>query len=227
MLMTLLFFLPTALFFAMIPGPDFALILRISLLEGRQSGLAAAVGIGAGLSVHTALSVLGLSAIIVHSPPLFTALKYGGAAYLAFLGFQALRSSPAASSARDGEDDTSRPDTGATACKQQDKAGKSSTGFRSAFRQGFLTNVLNPKAVLFFLTFLPQFLNEQTAISANTQLLVLGAGMCLVTCAWFLALSLLLGKLKRLFTNEFFRRWLERITGIIFIGFGAKLALTT
>ena len=97
MLSMLLLFLVTSLLFALLPGPDFALILRTSLIHGKRQALSTSLGIACGLCVHTALSVLGLSAVIAHSPFLFACITYAGAAYLAYIGLHALFSRPASS----------------------------------------------------------------------------------------------------------------------------------
>ena len=92
-----------------------------------------------------------------------------------------------------------------------------------AFRQGFLTNILNPKVILYFLTFFPQFVVHDAEMSVTAQLFVLGVSCCLVTGGWFISLSLMLSRVRRYFESETFRRWLERITGVIFLGFSVKL----
>lgn len=214
MLTTLLAFAGIGLLFAMIPGPDFALVMRISLIRGRRAALCSSLGIACGLAVHTALSVAGLSAVIAHSPFLFQCITYLGAAYLAYIGLCSLFARVPKKNDRKG-----RP--------VQENAGQASSKKTagSAFIQGFLCNVLNPKAVIFFLTFLPQFVVPEHAVPVQAQLLVLGILMVLVTGAWFVCLSLLLSHLKRFFENETFRRRLERATGIIFIGFSTRLLL--
>lgn len=218
MLSVLAVFVPTALIFAMIPGPDFAVILKTALLHGRRAGLAAALGIGSGLTVHTALCVLGLSAIIAHSPLLFGLITYAGAIYLSFLGIRALLARPVRAKADTAAGTDGKGAAGAIARKTEE-------GLFAAFRVGFLTNVLNPKAILFFLTFLPQFVDRDSALGPHLQLLVLGAAMCIVTALWFALLSLLLDRFRTLFTDGPFRLWLERIAGAIFLGFGIRLAV--
>lgn len=219
MLSVLAVFVPTALLFAMIPGPDFAVILKTALLHGRRAGLAAALGIGSGLTVHTALCVLGLSAIIAHSPLLFGVITYAGAIYLSFLGIRALLARPVRAKA-----DATAGAAG-LAAQPVAMAQRTEEGFFAAFCTGFLTNVLNPKAILFFLTFLPQFVDRDSALGPHLQLLVLGAAMCIVTALWFALLSLLLDRFRTLFTDGPFRLWLERIAGAIFLGFGIRLAV--
>lgn len=216
MLTTLLVFAGTCLLFAMIPGPDFALVLRQSLLHGKKAALASSVGIACGLIVHTTLSVAGLTAVIAHSSFLFACITYAGAAYLAYIGLRSLLARPAkekqaAGMAESGEEGGS------------EEAAQRGCTSRSAFVQGFLTNVLNPKAVIFFLTFLPQFVLPDADVAIPVQLLLLGLFMILTVGAWFITLSLMLSRLRRFFESETFRRRLERLTGIVFLGFSVKL----
>ena len=212
MLSVLPVFIVTALMFAMLPGPDFALIVRTALIHGKRHALFSSLGIAAGFSVHTTLGVLGLSAIIAHSPLLFNLVTWAGTAYLAWLGIQALRARPG------------KPDKNASSEEQgRMSTEKPSFSPAKAFRQGFLTNILNPKVILYFLTFFPQFVVHDAEMSVTAQLFVLGVSCCLVTGGWFIFLSLMLSRVRRYFESETFRRWLERITGVIFLGFSVKL----
>lgn len=214
MLSVLPVFIVTALMFAMLPGPDFALIVRTALIHGKRHALFSSLGIATGFSVHTTLGVLGLSAVIAHSPLLFNLITWAGAGYLAWLGIQALRARPGKpDSCADRGDGKTPGQTGANAAFSPGRA----------FRQGFLTNILNPKVILYFLTFFPQFVVHDADMSITSQLLVLGASCCLVTGGWFVFLSLMLSRVRRYFESETFRRWLERVTGVIFLGFSVKL----
>lgn len=196
----LLLYIPLAVLLVMLPGPDFALITRISLTEGRGSGQAAACGVALGIMVHTSAAMLGISAVIAQSATLFTLLRYAGAAYLCWMGFHALRAG--------------RQVTAAVVRHGGQEAGaQPARGLRGrAFRQGFLTNALNPKAVVFFLTMLPQFLE-------------LGGIMAFFCLGWFVLLASLLHRIRRLFVRPAFQAWLHRLTGLIFIGFAFRLAL--
>ena len=220
MLSTLAIFVPTCLLLAMVPGPDFAIVVRTSLVHGKRAALFSSLGIAGGFCVHTSLSLLGLSAVIAHSIVLLNCITYAGAAYLAWLGIQALRARPA------------KPG-GATAGTTDGTADGPRRGGRQtpaetlpdgkAFRQGFLTNLLNPKVLIYFLTFFPQFLVHDSAIPLNAQLLTLGVLSVALTGGWFVFLSLMLAKVRRHFESETFRKRLERITGIIFLGFSVRL----
>lgn len=259
---TLLLFIPMAAILVMLPGPDFALIAKISLLNGRPQGQAAACGVALGICVHTTAAMLGISAVIAQSMLWFSVLKYVGAAYLVWLGVQALRHNGAVSAAvvktapRDDAD--TRADAGADARKDartntcthacaddrpDSRAGSrpdargtahSSAAYPAAqarlsprqwwkfFWQGFLTNALNPKAVIIFLTFLPQFTNPHAPLAP--QFLELGGIMSALCLFWYVPLAYMLGRVRHVFENSRFQLWLQRFTGFVFIAFGLKLA---
>ncbi|MBE6442997.1 MAG: LysE family translocator [Desulfovibrio desulfuricans] len=211
---SLLLYVPMAALFVMLPGPDFALIAKISLLEGRPQGQAAACGVALGIGVHTTAAMLGISAVIAHSAFWFSVLKYVGAAYLVWLGVKALRHGGAtgAAAARTAAEGVAPPRAVKLTFRQ----------WRRCFAQGFLTNALNPKAVILFLTFLPQFMDP--AAPLGPQFLTLGgimSGLCLV---WYVPLAYMLGRIRRLFASDRFQTRLQRCTGVIFIAFGLKLA---
>ena len=214
---TLLLFIPLAAILVMLPGPDFALIAKISLMNGRPQGQAAAVGVALGSCVHTTAAMLGISAIIAQSVLWFSILKYVGAAYLVWLGIQALRAGQNAG----------QPVSAAVVKTAQPGVARPAQrlGLRQwlhFFGQGFLTNVLNPKAVLIFLTFLPQFMDPQAPLAP--QFLTLGSilsGLCLF---WYVPLAYMLGRIRHIFENSSFQKWMQRGTGLVFIAFGLKLA---
>ncbi|OXS30037.1 MAG: lysine transporter LysE [Desulfovibrio sp. MES5] len=232
---TLLLFIPMAAILVMLPGPDFALIAKISLLNGRPQGQAAACGVALGICVHTTAAMLGISAIIAQSMLWFSILKYIGAAYLIWLGVQALRHNGAVSAAvvktapRDGE--SARADARADARGEAhhgtaaDSAATQRLSPRRWWRffwQGFLTNALNPKAVIIFLTFLPQFTNPHAPLAP--QFLELGGIMSALCLFWYVPLAYMLGRVRHVFENSRFQLWLQRFTGFVFIAFGLKLA---
>ena len=218
----LLLFVPMAAILVMLPGPDFALIAKISLMNGRPQGQAAAVGVALGICVHTTAAMLGISAIISQSVLWFSVLKYVGAAYLVWLGIQALRAGQ-----RAGQ--PVRSAVVKTAQQSDAQAGAASPAQRLSLRQwlhffgqGFLTNALNPKAVLIFLTFLPQFMDPHAPLAP--QFLTLGgilSGLCLF---WYVPLAYMLGRIRHIFENSRFQKWMQRCTGLVFIAFGLKLA---
>ncbi|HEY0864964.1 MAG TPA: LysE family transporter [Lacunisphaera sp.] len=183
------------------PGPDFALVLRQSLAHGRRTALWSSLGIGCGLSLHIGYCILGLGYFLKNSALALSTVKYLGAAYLAWVGVQALRAR-----ARSGDVDLA--------------AGGAAPTDRAAWTTGFLVNVLNPKAALFFISLFP------LAVSVTTPKLVqvgYGVWMTLATVAWFSFVSVV-------FTREEVRRrflrhghWIDRALGVVFIGFALSL----
>ena len=240
----LLLFVPMAAILVMLPGPDFALIAKISLMNGRPQGQAAAVGVALGICVHTSAAMLGISAIIAQSVLWFSVLKYVGAAYLIWLGVQALRHSGAVSAAvvktAPSDDANACADIAAdartiaptescgiahgTAAHPAAQARLSPRQWWKFFWQGFLTNALNPKAVIIFLTFLPQFTDPHAPLAP--QFLELGGIMSALCLFWFVPLAYMLGRVRHVFENSRFQLWLQRFTGFVFIAFGLKLAAT-
>ena len=205
----LLLFVPAMALLVMLPGPDFALVSRVALLEGARPAKAAACGVALGITVHTACAIAGISAIIAASAPLFQVLKYAGAAYLFWMGIQAFRQK-----ARPVEAESEHV---------AEAARGHQLSLRRAFRQGFLTNALNPKAILYFLTLLPQFMSP--AAPAEPQLLEMGVITAIECLVWYLFLAQVLVRVRRAFANPRFQRWLHRVTGAVFLGFGLRLAL--
>lgn len=184
------------------PGLDTFYILARSGREGRTVGLAAAVGINAGCLVHTAAAVLGVSAILMTSALAFGVLKYLGAAYLIWVGLRMLlaRGAVRAQTATRGQ------------------------GVGAAFRQGLLTNVLNPKVALFYLAFLPQFVSLQAG-HPQLALLVLGTSFIGTGLAWSLVLALLGSGIHRLLlARPHVGVWMDRLCGTVLLGFGLRLA---
>lgn len=201
----LLLFVPTMTLMVILPGPDFAIVSRITLLEGRSMGQAAAIGVALGICLHTLLAILGISALIAGSPFLFGLLRYAGSIYLVWLGIHAL--------CHDYGSD------GGETCAA-DAPGR---GPLKAFRAGFLTNALNPKAVLFFIVLLPQFVDPSASLAG--QFLEMGLLGALIGLAWFLALASILERARAFFASEVWRARLGRLTGAVFMAFGLRLAL--
>jgi threonine/homoserine/homoserine lactone efflux protein len=194
----LLAFVVASLVMVALPGPDQALITRNALVGGRAVGRRTMLGGACGLSVHATAAALGLSALLATSASAYTALKLVGIAYLAFLALRMLTSAAPA-----GED-----------------SGR--TGPRHPFAQGLLSNALNPKVALFFLTFLPQFLPRQHA--ALPAALALSGVFALIYLAWFSALILAVERLGRALRQPRIQRRLERITASALLAFAARLA---
>lgn len=187
------------------PGPDFALVLRQSLAHGRRTALWSSIGIGCGISIHIVYSLLGLGLLLKSSATALAVVKYLGAAYLAYVGLLALQTKP-----RTGELDLAPAATEPTS--------------RAAWTTGFLVNVLNPKAALFFISLFP------LAVSASTPKLIqagYGLWMALTTMAWFCFVSVVFTKPE--VRNRFLRHghWIDRALGVVFLGFAVSLAFAT
>jgi threonine/homoserine/homoserine lactone efflux protein len=200
-------FLGVSLFVIMSPGPDTALTIRNTLVGGRGAGIATAFGVVTGLATWTVASSAGLAALLVASQPLFLAVRLGGAAYLVFLGLQALRSAV-----------FTKGDLGAPV-----KAGVRTRLRRSsAFRQGVISNLSNPKIVVFFLSLLPQFIDRGQA--SFTRLLFLGLIFCAITVSWLTLYAVVVARVGDFLRRDRVRRGLEAVTGLALVGLGLKLA---
>ena len=205
---TLMSFALAALVLIMIPGPDQALITRSSLVGGRPAGLLTMAGGVLGLAVHATAAAVGLSALLLASATAFTALKIVGAAYLLWMGVQTLRA--AARSRR----------APAEAAIHRAPARPLTT-----VRQGFLSNALNPKVALFFVTFLPQFLStDATPGGTQAQALLLSAIFAVLYLGWFGLYVLAVDGLGRLLRRPRVKATIERVTGVLLIAFAIRLA---
>lgn len=197
-------FLTTGILLNLTPGPDTVYILGRSIAQGRRAGVASALGICVGSIFHTCAAALGLSAFLATSAWAFTAVKLAGAAYLVFLGVRALLQ-------RDY--DLAVP----AHFKRNDPA--------AAFRQGVLTNILNPKVALFFLAFLPQFIDSTTP-SKTIAFLVLGFTFVTTGTIWCLLLAWFAATFSaRLRGNATIAALLNRAVGSLFIFLGMRLAV--
>ncbi len=196
------------------PGPDVFYMVTHSLKSGWRAGAVAAAGITAGCFVHVAAATVGLSALITACSTAFTVLKWVGAAYLVYVGWQML-SSKANPNAMDS---VAAPAIFQRASGQID--------YTKIFRQGFLTNVLNPKVALFFLAFLPQFVSS-TSTHPSLAFLCLGVLFNLNAIPVNLGyVTLAAWVSQRTTALQRGMHWLERAAGALFIGFGIKLALS-
>lgn len=198
-------FLGVAALVIISPGQDTALTIRNTLLGGRRGGVATAAGVASGQLGWTVATSAGLAALIVASEPVFTALKIAGAAYLVFLGLQALRAA-----FRRAE---SKPATVATGTR---------LGRLAAYRQGFLSNLGNPKMVVFFSSLLPQFVTRGQA--SFETLLVLGLLFNAMTLSWLTAYALVVSRVGDVLRRDRVRRATEAITGLVLVGLGLRLA---
>ncbi|WP_411082367.1 LysE family translocator [Streptomyces sp. cmx-18-6] len=195
-----------------LPGADFAVVVR-NALASRTAGLATAFGVAGGLLVHTALAVAGLAAVLVTMPVLFRTVQLLGGAYVLYLGISALY----AVRRRVSEESSRTPD------QVPPEESKEAKEFGRALRQGFLTNALNPKAPVLFLSLLPQFVPDGQPPLPRT--LVLAALVVALALIWFPAVALLVDRLGRWLRRPRTARAIEGGSGVALTGLG--LALVT
>ena len=204
---TLIAFFGIAVVLALTPGPDNLFVLLQSAQHGWRTGLCVVLGLCLGLVVHTSAVALGLAALLAASSLAFTLLKFVGAAYLAYLAWQALRV-PAAANAGPAAAPSGRPAAGA---------------LRMVGR-GVLMNLSNPKVLIFFLAFLPQFADPARA-SVAPQILLLGLVFMLATLLVFGAIALFSGHFGALLQRSArAQQWLQRTAGLVFLGLALRLA---
>jgi threonine/homoserine/homoserine lactone efflux protein len=186
------------------PGPDTMYILARSIAQGRRAGVMSALGIGSGLLIHTLLAAFGLSAILAASAWAFAAVKTAGAVYLIYLGVQALRKKVGTLAAPD----------------------LSPMSDWRVYRQGVVSNTLNPKVAIFFLAFLPQFV-DTAAGRGPTPFLVLGAIFVVGGTLWCLGQAVCAASATRTIRrNPALLGWLERLSGCVYIALGLNLLRT-
>jgi threonine/homoserine/homoserine lactone efflux protein len=193
---------------AMSPGPDFAIVTRNAMISGRRAGMACGVGIAVGVFAWAVVTALGIAGLLAASAVAFTAVKLVGAAYLVLLGIRALLA------ARRGDYDGNNDGV-------PHIPGARTTGTLAAFRQGLVTNLLNPKVAVFFVALLPQFLPTSATASDHLLLAVVAAG---VTLTWFTVLAGVVSALRRLLTTNRVRRAIDAVMGTLLVGLGIRLA---
>jgi threonine/homoserine/homoserine lactone efflux protein len=192
-------FLIFAVVLVLVPGPDFAVITKNTLAGGRRRGSWSAAGVATSNAVQGLAAAAGLGALVTRAQPVFQAIKWAGIAYLAFLGVQALRSALAGRYA--GTDEPAGPGAG--------------------WRQGFLSNITNPKVLVFYLAVLPQFLGPDAPLGA---LLLLALSHAALSLVYLLVVVTGIARAKRVLTRRNVRRALDAGTGAALLGFSAKLA---
>jgi threonine/homoserine/homoserine lactone efflux protein len=197
-------FLAFAAVLVVIPGPDFAVVTKNTLAGGRSRGRWTGLGVSNSNLVQGTAAAFGLSALIVSVQPLFESIKWAGVAYLGYLGVQALRS------ARRGE--YAPLDGGDPARSARNAAG---------WRQGFISNITNPKVLVFYLAVLPQFLAPGAGLG---WLLLLAWTHAVLSLAYLQVLVTGLHGARRLLMRNRVRRALDAVTGVVLLGFGARLA---
>lgn len=187
----------------MSPGPDFMMTTRLCLAYSRKIGIYGAIGIGAGILVHVAYSLAGIALIISKSIVLFNTIKLLGAAYLIYIGIQALRSKKTEYVI----DKVSREDKNISNLQ--------------ALKMGFLTNALNPKATLFFLALFTQVIDASTPIWVK---MFYGVEMAVVTALWFSLVTLLFTHHRVVHVFSGIKHYIDRVFGVALIGLGIKVA---
>lgn len=190
-----------SIFMAISPGADFVMVTRNSIFHGRFAGLYSALGVALAIWIHVAYSIAGLAIIISNSIVLFSIIKYLGAVYLIYIGWKTFQSKPDVKTDEDAEP-------------------KILSNF-SAFKIGFITNALNPKATIFFLSIFTQIVNPQTPLVLQV---VYGAIISLAHLLWFSGVAVFLSQPVLLTKFNAYRGRIEKVVGVILVGFGVKVA---
>lgn len=188
------------------PGPDFAIVVRESVAHGRRAGTWTAIGVGTGIFVHVAYSLLGIGLIVSQSIVLFNALKWLAAAYLLYIGIKALRARPADPAAAEAE------------------LTREVRSPRGAFVTGFVTNGLNPKATLFFLSLFTVVINPHTPLTVQAGY---GLYLACATAVWFCLVAMLFSQERVRSSFARLGHWFDRLMGAVLVGLGIKLAFTS
>ena len=186
------------------PGPDFAVVVRESVTHGRRAGTWTALGVGSAIFLHVGYSLLGIGLVVSQSIVLFNALKWAAAAYLLYIGFKALRAQPA------------------TAGQQPQHAEPVQRSARGAFRAGFMTNGLNPKATLFFLSLFTVVIDPHTPLVVQGGY---GVYLALATAAWFCLVARLFSQARVRAAFARMGHWFDRTMGVVLIALGVRIAL--
>lgn len=188
---------------AVTPGADFACVTRESVMFGRRAGILAAVGVGSAIMAHVTYTVLGIGLVVAQSVVAFTIVKWAGAAYLVWLGVQSLRAAP-------------------PAALDVETAGREPRPARRSLAIGAMTNLLNPKATLFFVSLF------STIVSPATPLVMqfgYGVAMAVVLAAWFTVVAVFFTTAAMRATFVRAGRWFNRVTGLMLIALGVRVAL--
>ncbi|MFJ7344308.1 LysE family translocator [Streptomyces sp. NPDC101110] len=213
MTVDLLGFLGVVLVAYVVPGPDFLVVLR-SAAEDPAQGRAAALGAQTGLCAHMLAAAAGLSVIATRSPLVYDGIKLMGAAYLVYLGVRAVRAARRA--------DRERRDANGATSAGPGRGGPAQGRLRSGFTQGLLTNLLNPKAALFFLSVLPQFVDGDGSMAQ--QIFFLGTLDVVIGVVYWFALVVVAARLRALLARPTVRHRWELTTGWLFIAIGVSVA---
>ena len=198
-------FMGVAVFILVTPGPDTALVTKNALIYGRRAGLATSFGVASGLLVWTIASALGIAAVVHASATAYETLKLIGAAYLIWLGVQALRSA--------GHHATAR---------REPPGGGRQLDLGRGFRQGLISNLANPKVAVLFTSLLPQFIGGGQRVLL--PFLLLGGLFVAMTLTWMSAYALVAARAGGLLTRPRVKAALDRITGLVLVALGLRLA---
>lgn len=222
---TVLLFAGIVFIIAIIPGPNALLVLFTALTKSRIHAFINILGVSAGFVAHAFISAQGLSLILAQSDRAFMVMKWLGVGYLLWLGISHLR---AGLWLQDGQSVQTyqQADSEETPVLEKGEKAKIKARFSELlgyFIKGFLTNMLNPKIVLFYVSIFPQFVSQEQVLKDS---MVLGVTQALVVSLWFLLVILLAEQFKSFLTNRGTARWLNYLSGSLFLGFGAKLATT-
>jgi RhtB (resistance to homoserine/threonine) family protein len=194
------------------PGPDFAIVLKQVINQGRRAAIFSSVGIGLGIMLHVMYSILGLSLLIKNTPMLYTIMLYAAAGYLFYIGVLALRSQPSDSAV------IALNDNGLASCS----GSKSEQSIWQAFRLGFVTNGLNPKATLFFLSLFSVVVAPTTNDAVRWGY---GVYLAVATGIWFITLSVLLSTSHIEQYLQQYRHVIDRLMGVVLIVLAISLVL--
>ncbi len=195
---------------SMLPGADTVLIMKNTLSHGAKAGRYTILGMATGLTFWTIIAVFGLAVVIAQSLFLFNAIKYLGAAYLFYLGVRAIFTKSTLS-------------VEAILVDSQRSIDKSSRTYKEAYLQGAISNILNPKTILVYITFMPQSIDVNG--NTNQQLIGLGLILTIIAVGWFLTLIYLVDHMKRWLQQPQFQKIFQKTTGLVLIGFGVKTAI--
>jgi len=199
-------FLLAGILLNLTPGNDTIFILSRSIAQGKQAGMMSVLGIATGSLIHTTLAAFGLSIIIAKSIIAFNIIKYAGAIYLVYIGYKMLT-------------DRSQLSTDISLAEKK-------VNLQKVYRDGVITNVLNPKVALFFIAFLPQFIDVRSG-DTIFPFLVLGITFTITGAIWCLILANFASVIShRLKSNKRFSWYINKVCGMVLIGLGIKVALT-
>ncbi len=201
-----------------VPGPDTALTVRNALAGGRRCGVATAAGVAAGQAVWTLATSVGIAELIQASEPAFLVMKAVGAAYLVALGLQSLWTAVGIRSR------VGTPPPGPHAAPGRQRAGVADPARAAGrgFRQGVVSNLANPKMAAFFLSLLPQFASPEQGAGG---IVGLGLVFCVMTFGWLGLYSVVVDRARVVLSRSWVRRVLDGVSGVVLVGFGARLAL--